>query len=231
MNLKKLEQSSKILLLYMKLGGLMKTLEKGHEKIQKICKKLKEETLDPAKQEAQELIKKAQAEAEQIIAEAEKKAAGYLEAAKKKVEKERSVFHSSLEQASKQSVEALRQEIEKKLFNEQLSDFIKEGTAKADVVANLIDAIVSALKKDGLASDLSAVVPESVKASDVAEKLGETTFKSLQKDKISLGHFAGGAQIRLHGKNITVDITDSALAELLASYVRKDFRSLLFKQS
>ena len=51
----------------------MKELETGKNKIQKICDVLRNETLDPAKQEAREIIENAHIQAAKIIEDAKKK--------------------------------------------------------------------------------------------------------------------------------------------------------------
>ena len=91
----------------------MKTLDKGSEKIQKICDVLREETLEPAKKQGQEIIRDAQKQAKQIIDDAHKSAEKLHQDARQAIEQEKVAFQSTLAQASKQSLEALRQGVEK----------------------------------------------------------------------------------------------------------------------
>ena len=49
----------------------MRSLEKGRDKIQKICDKLRHETLEPAIEESQQLLVEARKKAESIVADAE----------------------------------------------------------------------------------------------------------------------------------------------------------------
>src|SRR3990170_4430527 len=97
-----------------------RTLEKGDEKIQKICDALRKGTLEPAQKEAERILKEAKAKAEQIIKEGHQEANRHLEEARAEIEKERNVFHSSLEQAGRQALEQLRQAIEYDLFSQEL---------------------------------------------------------------------------------------------------------------
>ena len=55
----------------------MKEMEKGSDKVQKICELLKQETLEPAKQEAKELLENAKMQASRIVQEAKEKKARY----------------------------------------------------------------------------------------------------------------------------------------------------------
>ncbi len=206
----------------------MKSLEKGQDKIQRICDKIRRETIEPAKEEAQDVITAAQERAKEIIAEAERQAAQLIKQARGQMEQERNVFHSSLQQASKQALEALRQEIEHHLFNEELQVALDKQLADPKLIADLINGLVKAIEKEGLSTDLSAVIPRQVAADDVSALLLDGVRKRLKGKPLEIGSFAGGAQVRLHGKKMTLDLSDQALKELLANYVRKDFRQLIF---
>jgi V/A-type H+-transporting ATPase subunit E len=206
----------------------MKSLESGKDRIQSICDKLRKKTIEPAKEEAQKLLIEAKKHAESIKAEAEHHAVELIKQARGQIEQERSVFHSALQQASKQTLEGLRQEIENKLFNEELQQVLDTHMADSKVVAGLINAIVNAIEKEGLSTDIAAVIPKTVSPDDVVDLILESVQKRLQNKPLEIGHFAGGVQLRLIGKKMTLDLSDQALKELLANYVRKDFRKIIF---
>lgn len=206
----------------------MKSLEKGQDKIQKICDMLRHETIEPAKLKAQEIIDQAKKNAEAMILEAEKHAEQLIKQARAQIEQEKSVFHSSLQQAANQALEALRQDVEHKFFNEELQIVLEKEMANPKLIAGLIEGIINGLEKEGISSDVSAVIPRHVSPDDVSQLLLESVRKKLKSKPIEIGQFAGGAQVKLDGKRITLDLTDHALRELLANYVRKDYRQLIF---
>jgi V/A-type H+-transporting ATPase subunit E len=206
----------------------MRSLEKGQDKIQKICDKLRHETLEPAEKEAQQILEEARKKAEAIKADAERHAEQMIKQARGQIEQERNVFHSALQQAAKQTVEGLRQEIEHKLFNEELQSILEKQMADPKIVAELINGIVKAIEKEGLATDLSAVIPRVVSPDDINDLILENVRKRLKGKPLEVGSFAGGAQVKLIGKKMTIDLTDQAIKELLANYMRKDFRKLIF---
>lgn len=203
-------------------------MKHGQDKIQEICNMLRRDTLDPAKIEAQEIIESANERAKGIIEEAEKEAQRQLESVRQTIEQERRVFLTSLEQAAVQGLEALRQQVEKSLFNKELCRMVEAEAAKPDLVAKLINAIVKAIDAGGLSSDISAVIPRTVSADEVNRLLVDGVLKKLRDGGVSVGNFAGGAMVQLRDKKMTIDITDEALRELLTSYIRKDFRKLIF---
>lgn len=206
----------------------MEKKDSKDNKIKQICDSLRKETLEPAKLEAEKIIQEAKDKAAQIVAEAEEQAERIQAHARADIEQEKNVFQSSLAQAAKQSIEALRQSVETKLFNEELESFLEQESSKPSVIASLIQSIIEAVEKEGVEADLLAIIPEKVSAKEVSALLGDTILKKLGKNSISVGHFNGGAQVKLVGKNMTIDITDSTLKELMSSYVRKDFRKMIF---
>jgi V/A-type H+-transporting ATPase subunit E len=206
----------------------MKTLETGQDKIKKISDQLRHQTLEPAKEEAHQIIEAAKRRAEEILAEAESQAQQMIKQAKKQIEQERGVFNSSMKQAAKQAVEALRQEIEQRLFNVELKDLTEKQLSNSQLVAQLINGIVNALEKEGIRADLTAVIPRTASVQDVNDLLLANAKERLKDKPLQLGSFLGGAQVRLEDKRMTIDLTDQALKELLANYVRKDFRELIF---
>ncbi|MBS4167480.1 V-type ATP synthase subunit E [Parachlamydia sp. AcF125] len=206
----------------------MEKLEKGQDKIQKICDTLRRETLEPARQEAQKIITEAHAKAAKIIKEAEQQAVALHEQARKSIEQERHIFQSSLEQAARQGLESLRQSIEHKLFNEELERVLEKQTADPQLVVKVVNAVVEAVQKEGISSNLSVAISKQVSPEQVNALLLENVKNKLNEKGVVVGDFAGGAEIKLHGKRFTIDMTDQTLKELLARHARKDFRQLIF---
>lgn len=207
----------------------MKTLEKGQEKIKKICAVLRDETLEPAQKKAQEIIEQAEQQAEQIVAEAQKAADKLHDNAKAAIEQEYRVFQASLQQAANQGLETLRQSIEAKFFNEQLTSLIEQQVNDPHLIASLINTLVKAVEQEGLAKDLSALVAKTVSPRHVNELLLKEVLKNLQGNSVEVGNFNGGVCLKLRDKKMTIDVSEAALKELLATHmVRKDFRKMIF---
>lgn len=206
----------------------MKTLDTGHDKIQKICDVLKKETLEPAQLEAKKIIEEAKKQAEHIISESRQHAERNIAEARHTIEQERNIFQSSLSQSAKQSLESLRQSIEHKLFNDELHSIVKQQTSDPRVIAKLIDAIVKALEQDGLAADLSVIIPASIPVKEVNALLAAGILDKLKEHTVVLGDIAGGVKVRVEGKKMTLDISNSEIENLLQRYLRKDFRKFIF---
>ena len=206
----------------------MKQLEKGQDKIQAICTALREETLEPARDEAARIIDEGKAQAEKIIAEAETERERLIEEGHEAVRQQKSVFESNLSQAVKQSVQTLRHEIEASLFGDEASTLVQESSADPALVSKLIEAVVNAIETHGTGADLTVFVPRQVSADSVNKLIGERVKNRLKDGGVTVGSFAGGAKVKLNEQRVILDISDTALQELLESYVRKDFREKLF---
>lgn len=209
----------------------MKGIETGKEKVRKICEALRKETLEPAILEAENIVASAKEEASRIIAQAQKEVEGLFSESQQKIEREREIFQIALNQASKQAVQFLKQMIEEKLFNKELSHLLSKPLQNPQVLAEFISAIVKALSKDGSEADLSVFIPATIPARDVNALLAKDITDRLKEKSVLLAPIAGGIEVKLRKQNITLDLSDEALKELLANYIRKDFRELFFGSS
>jgi V/A-type H+/Na+-transporting ATPase subunit E len=206
----------------------MKGTESGKDKVKKICDILRRETLEPAEIEAEQIIRTAREQAEQIVMAAQKEAEKLQQEAGQEIERQRNVFQSSLSQACKQAMAALKQDIEEKLFNQELSRLITKHTQDPKVLAQLVTAIVEGIEKEGIEAALSVYIPAAVPARSVNMLLAHEVLEKLKEKSVLIGPLTGGIEVKLHKENITIDISDAALKELVANYIRKDFRELIF---
>jgi V/A-type H+-transporting ATPase subunit E len=206
----------------------MKGLETGKDKIQRICDILKKETLDPAKQEAREIIENAHLQAAEIVKEAKRQAEATLQGAEREMEERKKVFQASLQLACRQGVELLKQRIERELFDPQLSEVIGKEMADPKTIAWLIQSLVQWLETRGIDEELVAWIPKEISPRTINALLGAQILEKLKGKSVVLGDFAGGVQISLKERQMTLDISDGALRELVAQFIRRDFRDMLF---
>ncbi|MES2122867.1 MAG: V-type ATP synthase subunit E [Chlamydiota bacterium] len=206
----------------------MKGTESGKDKVKKICDILRRETLEPAISEAEAVIQSAKEKREEIVQAARKEAEKMLLEAKEEIERQKNIFQSSLGQACTQALESLKQGIEEKLFNQELVKIIAKHTQDPNVLVQLIEAVVHAVNREGIDASLSVTIPASVPARSVNALLAKEILEKLKEKSVLVGPLAGGLEVKLHKDNITLDLSDTALKELVARYIRKDFRELIF---
>jgi len=138
----------------------MKVVDKGRDKVQKICDAIKKETLEPAHEEAQSIVAEARKEAEALVKKAKKAAEKEMQTARAKIEEEKGVFLSSLSMAAKQSVAALRDEIQSKLFSGEIKTAVDAACKKGDTVARFIGRILPRLAKVSAKKKWRRVLPK-----------------------------------------------------------------------
>ena len=206
----------------------MKGIETGKDKVKKICDVLRRETLEPARKEADVILEKARLDAESILLEAAKRVEILEKEAREEIERQKMIFQSSLNQACKQGLESLKQSIEEKLFSEELSKLLLKPLQDPKVLSQLIDAVIRAIDKEGMNAVLSIYIPAAVPARSVNQMLCASALERLKEKSVLVGSMSGGIAVKLHKENVTIEITDIALKEVVANYIRKDFRELIF---
>jgi V/A-type H+-transporting ATPase subunit E len=53
-------------------------------------------------------------------------------------------------------------------------------------------------------------------------------IEKLKSKSVEVGSIEGGVQVKIVDQNLTIDMSDESLKNLLASFVRDDFRSVIF---
>lgn len=206
----------------------MKGLETGKDKIQKICDALRKETLEPAQQEAREIVENAHLQASEIVHDAKKRAAKMIGEAEGEIEERKKVFQSSLQLACRQGIEQLKQKIEEQLFDKELFELVSREMGDPKTVAHILNAFLRTIEEKGIEDDFVATIPKSITPRQISSLLAAQVLERLKNHGITVGDFAGGVQIRLKGRQITIDISDGVVRELIALYIRRDFRDLVF---
>ena len=72
------------------------------------------------------------------------------------------------------------------------------------------------------------VIPKEISPRSINTLLGDRILDRLAEKSVAVGDFQGGVQIRLKGRNVTIDISDATVRELIARYIRLDFRDMIF---
>ncbi len=208
----------------------MRLLEKGNDKVKKICEVLKKETLEPAKQQAEEILESANQEAEKIIRQAQEKAAHLINEADAKIRRQEEVFKASINIAHKQSIGKLKAEIRETIFNHALLQKISQELNSASVLTNCIKAIFEGVSKFGLDADAQLILSKNLSKEQVAAAIAQLGLEKI-KDKVLLkGDFLAGVQIRIEKENLTVDLTDETVHQLILEFASENLKKLIFNQ-
>lgn len=207
----------------------MKLLNNANDKIQLICEQIKNDAIEPAKLEARTIVENALKEAENIKAQSLKDIEEEKLRVLSYIEKQKQISEASIQLAIKQAIDKLKYDIIN-LFNETLSSVIESEVSKTDVIVKLIDSVCEALVKEGIYNPIHLTIGNKIEPIELANKLSDELKKKLVNGPLAIGTFSGGAEIKLQGKNLTIDVSDKAVKELFSTFLKRpDFRSLIFK--
>lgn len=198
------------------------------DKLKKICNALREDALKPAEEEASILVKEAKLKAESIISNANKEAERIIKAANENATRELAIAKAEIERTLQRSLDALKQSIENRIFNENLVEWLNNSINNSEVSVEFIKAILNALEKQGLDSDLTICISKSLNPKEVNKLLGKEILKKLHESSVILGDFSGGIKVKVNQKSLELDVTTEALKDLFSRYLRKDFREIIF---
>ncbi len=202
-------------------------LETADNKVKEICEMLRKETLEPAQNQAKKIIEDAENEAEELIRKAREEIHHLREKNKLELEKELKVHEGSIQLAISQGVSTFRQRIEK-MFSHELDLEIERDMGKEDVVAAAISLILGLIEKEGLGVNLSVMLPKHVDLAAICSKLKHDFSEKVRKAAIQLDDIKGGALIKLKDKKMSIELTDTAIKDLLASFVIPELREKIF---
>jgi V/A-type H+-transporting ATPase subunit E len=208
----------------------MKSLETGKDKIQKICDALRTETLEPARQEAREIIENAHLQAAELIRNAKDQVESLIQGGEREVEEKKKALASSLQLACRQGIEHLKQAIEEQILFQGLADLTHKEMTDPKLIAHMINGFLKALEEKGIEEEINAVIPRGISPRTINALLVEQFLEKLKGKTVSLGDFDGGVQMKLLDRKITIDISDRAVRDLLAEFIRRDFRDLVFQE-
>ena len=208
----------------------MELIDSSKKKVKKICDVLVKETLEPAQKQAEEIVDEAHAKGSAIISEAKAKAEAILQKARDQVEEEKRVFESSVNIAVQKVITDLKDQIESRLFHPELEGQVSKYLKEKDVVVKLIDALVGALSKEGMKADLEVIVSNSFSTEEICSAILDSSLKAMKGETIQLAEMGSGVVVKCEGYNLSVDITDEAVKEIIARYASESLRKILFNQ-
>lgn len=195
-------------------------------KLQELTEKLYSEGLSKGKQEAEEMKAKAKKEAADIILMAKEESKQIIANARKEAEDIKIKLLNEVKMASKQSMSALKKQIETLVISKAIDKQTSTALTDTDLIKNILKAAVSAFNPNSeLSADLSVLLPESMQ-----KQLDSFIKNEIQKE------FNGEIEVKFDKKMTTgfkigpkdesyvVSFTDKDFQELLGSYLRPKTR-------
>lgn len=206
-------------------------METANSQIRQICAQIEKEALGPAQQRAIEIEEQAKLKAEALVIKARAEAEMIVQTARQQIEQERALFHTSLRQAANLSIQSLKNAFENELFHPEVIGMLERGLADPVVLTRLIRSLCDAIERDGLGCDLSIEVSKSIDVASLNALLGKEILKKLKTGSCLLSNISGGFRIKVFEQQMTIDLTDQFLSELLEQNLQSSFAKTFFQNS
>jgi len=201
-------------------------------KLQELTEKLYSEGLSKGKQEAEELKVKAKNEASEIISIAKEESKQIIAKAHKDAQDIQIKLLNEVKMASKQSLSALKNQIESIIISKAIDGPTKEALENPALIKSIIQSAVTAFNpKSENATDLNILLPESLKSE--LDSFIKNDIKKQFKGEIEIKfdkRMTSGFKIGPKGENYFISFTDKDFQELLSGYLRPKTREFLFSQ-
>ena len=194
--------------------------------IQELIDKIKNDGIQQAQDEATKIEKDAKDQAAQIVREAQKEAETIVLQAQDEVKKMEEAAKKSLQQASRDTLLALRKHIEKtlqKLITVEVSGALT-GDRLAEIITDVVAKTVEEAKDHGVVIEVPPQAADELKGG-VLKKLQDSVKKGVAlegSDEVS-----GGFTISYDGGKSSFDFTDESLAQFLATYLNAQVADIL----
>jgi len=96
------------------------------------------------------------------------------------------------------------------------------------VIAKLLNSFIESMDAKGVEEEFVALIPKGITPRAINDLLASRVLDKLEKKTVVASDIAGGVQVQLKGHQITIDMSDAVVKDLIGKYIRKDLRDLVF---
>lgn len=198
-------------------------------KLDILTKKLYDEGIEKARQEADAIIANAKGEAEKIIAEAETRAGEIMAGGRQEVENMQKKAESEMSLSARQAVTALKQSITNLISGKVAADMAEEGFEDKAFVQELLMAIVK--KWDVTAGNLNLDIVLSAEEKKQFETFVAKKYKDLLDKglEVKVGDMQEGFLIQPKDGSYQIAFSEQLFEVFFNQYMRAFTKSLLYK--
>lgn len=198
-------------------------------KLDVLTKKLYEEGVEKANQEAGKIIARAKEEAGKIVAEAEVRAKEIEAGAEAEAENLKKKAESEMTLSVRQAVTALKQSITRLVSGEVAGEMAREGFKDRNFVRELLMEIVKKWDVTSGSLNLEVILSEQEK-SDFRDFVKSRYRELLDKGlEIKVGDTDGAFVLRPENGGYRIAFSEKLFEEFFNQYIRSFTKSLLYK--
>ena len=222
----------------------MTDIEKNHASsgIEALIDKLRQQGVDKGRSEADQILRDAEKEADLLLKQAREEADAMLSKARRDVAQKQQAGEDALKMAARDLLLDVKESLARS-FTDQVERLIEQQMDNPEFVRKMILELVSRTRDTaGIdhADKVEVLLPETVIGLDELRrnadeyKTGRLSqfVQSLSVELLREGvsfntHTGSGIRVRLTGREVEVDLTDSAVSQLLLRHLQPRFRALL----
>jgi len=211
--------------------------------VQALIERLKSEGVAAGQSEGDEILAKAKAKADDILAEAQKKADAMLAAARADAAREKAATEDGLKVAARDLVLSMRNELGDRI-QQEAGRLVATTLADEAFLQKLILAMAANARDNASVSDtepMEVILPEKVvsfeelKQSPEAVEPGTLTHFVIAlagqalRDGVTFSTAPGfdGIKVKLTDRNVSIDLTEEAIATLLKRHLQPRLRAVM----
>ena len=213
--------------------------------VEQLIARLRDQGVKAGQSEADAIIEQARTQAETTLAEAKAKATRIVDDARTVAEQTENAGKEALRIATRDTILRFQQEL-MDYFNERVRRLVSEELEDREILGRLIvevasDAARTAGISDSDAEEIELLLPPEVvsveelkrnpkelqgKLTELVKGIAQATyrdgvtFKALETD-------AKGIRVHVSGKDLEVDLTAKAVADILLEHMQPRFRALM----
>ncbi len=203
-------------------------MENNDNKLELLTKKIYEEGIEKAQNDAQSILEKAQIEAENIVKEAENKAKVIIEKAQNESAALRQKTETELSMSAKQAVAALKQQVTNMISNNIAVDMTTAAFKDEDFVRELMAKIIEKWNTEGNA-DLNVIMNNKEK--EEFEKYLLAKHKDLLGNNLTIitsNSQKDGFVIQPKDGSYKITFSEKVFEEFFNAYLKEYSKKLLF---
>lgn len=203
-------------------------MDNNDNKLDILTKKIYEEGIEKAQNDAAEILKKAKDDAENIIKDAENKAAAIIEKANNESANIRQKTEAELGMSAKQAVASLKQQLTNLISNKIAVDMTTTAFNDKDFVRELMSKIIEKWNTEGNI-DLNVIMNQKEK--EEFEKYLLNKHKDILNNKLTLvtnDNIKEGFVIQPHDGSYKITFSEKVFEEFFNTYLKDYSKKLLF---
>lgn len=211
--------------------------------VEQLITRLRDQGVKAGQAQAHAIVEQAKTQAETMLSEAKEKATGIVDDARAEAERTENAGKEALRIATRDTILRFQQEL-MDYFNERVRRLVSEELEDREILGRLIIEVASDAARTAGVGDAKEIEillpPEIVSVEELKrnpkELKGQLTelvkgiAQATYRDGVTFkGLEAGAKGIRVHvsGKELEVDLTAKAVADILLEHMQPRFRALM----